>query len=259
MWSQKPGTVWREGALVESGTMSRGFCTPSDAGWSPSAGPLLDRYNYRFVNCQTFGWTNRENRRNRQRTESQIHRLTCVAGAFRSRSAPFVYRNTACKWLRIWTYPWRREIAPTTRMPAAAESFVLTPPLALRQGMVPVVAWPLRHAGKGQIRRLAGRIVGWCPRAKRGSVRGLLCGHLWPAPLRNLSHNLPSEEIRAKRPRTAREYSVSGLVVMSCSTHRLQPRLLARQRLTYTSPQSRHTLPTKGRALGARADAAFWM
>jgi hypothetical protein len=197
--------------LWKAGIMCPNVCAPSGKRSSRPAGRQVAQCNHRFVNWETFGWTNRENRRNWRRTESQIHGLTCVAGAFRSRSAPFVYRNTPGKWLRIWTYPCGREIASTARMPAAAESTVLTHPLALRQGMEPVVAWPLRHTGEYQIKRLAGRIVGWCPRAKRGSVRGLLCGHRLPAPLRNLSNNLPSEG-RAKRPVKTREYQVGGSV-----------------------------------------------
>jgi hypothetical protein len=234
--------------------MCRKFCTPLDTG-EPLAGRPVVRCNHRFVNWQTYDWTNRENRRNAPRTEGQIHRFTSVEGAFRSRNAPFALGRSKRKWLRIWTYPSRREIAPT-RMPPADALCVLTAPPSLRQGSAPVVAWPLRHSGIPQIKRLAGRSVGWCPGTKRGNVRGLLCGHRLPAPRLNLS-NYPPSEVRAKCPAMTRECSVGGSVIMFCNTHGPQPRLLARQRPTYISAPFPHNSLPLARGRGACAGGVF--
>jgi hypothetical protein len=235
--------------------MCRKFCAPLDTGGLALAGRPVARRNHRFVNWHTYDCTNRENRRIGQRTESQIHRFTYVEGAFRSRNAPFALSRSNRKWLRIWTYPSRREIAPT-RMPPADALCVLTAPPPLRQGRAPVVAWPLRHSGIPEIKRLAGRSFGWCPGTKRGCVRGLLCGHCLPAPRLNLS-NYPPSEVRAKCPVMTRECSVGGSVIMFCSTHGPQPQLLARQRPVYISASFRHNSLTPARGHGARAGGVF--
>jgi len=96
------------------------------------------------------------------------------------------------KWLSIRTYDTGREIAPR-RMLATSGKRALTFPPAVLQGTEPVVAWPLRHSGTPQIKRLAGRNGECCPGAWHGGVRGLVLGHCSLVSRLNLSNNFPCE------------------------------------------------------------------